>query len=111
MSESMTRLERVEADVEKAQAALGMVGGVVHTAAKVQGAGRRGRKRLRTMSLVLVVGGVVACGVAVIVSRRRRARDTNEFEADIELEGATEVDIGGGGVVDAGSRSAGVSNE
>ena len=95
MSESMTRLERVEADVEKAQAALGMVGGVVHTAVKVQGARRRSVKLVRRMRIV-VVGGAVVLGVVVIVSRRRRAGGNNESEVDSEAETAKKVaDIGG----------------
>ena len=84
MSEAMTRLERVEADVEKAQAALGMVEGVLHTAVKVQAAGRDRRKLFRTMSIVVVVGAVVALGVVVIVSRRRRAQlDVREPGVDL----------------------------
>ena len=59
MSEAMTRLERVEADVEKAQAALGLVEGVLHTAVKVQATGRDSRKLLRTVGIFVVVGAVV----------------------------------------------------
>jgi hypothetical protein len=83
MSEAMTRLERVEADVEKAQAALGMVEGVLHTAVKVQTTGRDRRKLLRTMSIVVVASAVVALG-AVIVSRRRRAQ-LEVREPDVDL--------------------------
>ena len=85
MSEAMTRLERVEADVEKAQAALGMVEGVLHTAVRVQETGRDSRKLLRTMSIFVVVGAVVALGVVVIVSRRRRAQpDVRDANVDLK---------------------------
>jgi hypothetical protein len=111
MSESMTRLERVEADVENAQAALGLVGGVIHTAVKVKGAERGARKLVRGMS---IVGGVVALGVVVIVSRRRRAAGNNAREVttamvDVDGDGRADVfrqttttvyDIDGDGVPD-----------
>ena len=84
MSEAMTRLEQVEADVEKAQAALGMVEGVLHTAVRVQETGRGSRKLLRTMSIFVVVGAVVAL-VVVIVSRRRRAQ-LDVRDADVDLK-------------------------
>jgi len=87
MSEAMTRLERAEADIEKAQAALGMVEGVLHTAVKVQATGRASRKFLRIMSIVVVVGAVVALGLVVIVPRRRRAQ-LDVREPDVDLMGS-----------------------
>ncbi len=93
MSEAMTRLERVEADVEKAQAALGMVEGVLHTAVRVQEAGRDGRKLLRTMSIFVVVGTVVALGVVVIVSRRRRTQlDVRDANVDLKMNAPPAVE-------------------
>src|SRR5690242_20335468 len=97
MRESITRLERVEADVEKAQAALGIVSGAVHTAVKVQSAGRDSGKLVRRMSIVVVVGGVVALGVVVIVSWRRRAAGKNESEVETAT-GEAAAGIGGEGV-------------
>jgi len=81
MSEAMTRLEQVAADVEKAQAALAVVEGVLHTAVKVQTTGRAGRKLLRPMAVVVVVGAVVAIVAFVIVPRRRAQLEARERES------------------------------
>jgi t-SNARE complex subunit (syntaxin) len=81
MSEAMTRLEQVDADVEKAQAALATVEGVLHTAVKVQATGRAGRKLLRPMTFVVVVGAVVAVVVFVVVPRRRAQLEARERDS------------------------------
>jgi hypothetical protein len=85
VSEALTRLERVEADVEKAQAALGLVEGVLHTAVNVQATARDSRKLLRTVSILVVVGAVVALGVVVIVSLRSRPqREVRHPDVDVK---------------------------
>ena len=84
MSEAMSRLERVEADVEKAQAALGLVEGALHTAVKVQATGRAGRKLLRTVGIFVVVGAVVGLGVVIVSRRSRPQGDVRDSDVDLE---------------------------
>jgi hypothetical protein len=79
----MTRLARAEADVDKAQAALTVVEGVLHTAVKAQTTARRSRKLLRTVGVLVVVGVAVGVGVVVVRSLTRKTRpDVEDANAD-----------------------------
>jgi hypothetical protein len=68
MSESGTRLERAELDVDKAQAILEKVEQVLQAVGKVQAAPEGTRVLIRAAT-IMIVGGVALFGVAVVVAR------------------------------------------
>jgi len=69
MTESGTRVEKAELDIDKLQAILDKIEQVLQAVAKLEAA-PKGTRALRRAAIVAIVGAVAALGTATVMSRR-----------------------------------------